>query len=338
MDEIKIDNIDNELPNLDQENSGTTKKKKDFRFYDIENASSTFQKIINRYHRRKKKSKNKAKNIAAFIERAKIAAEKFETENEYMLKELRRDIKIDQELVALFGQRAKKHYSEFSNKRFKLKVNKLDFFTPKEIIKLRDEKKNIRSIKINKTESFPELTQIIFKKDKVSFFPSKLSKSRKKFFSTTFNKNFNIHSTPLNTTKTFYKTSSNIKNFKTNYNMHNNNYRIKSNDNFINIIDNNKNKTFHNTILKSEINATTRTDTNFRNRIKISNDLNLTNVKNKTENRFHIKRIDCLNKLANIKKQFINTKKEFKSFFRNNDYGCGYSKLEYRYLTKKFFI
>ena len=121
------------------------KKKKDFRFYDIENASATFQKIINRYHKRKKKSKNKAKNIVAFIERAKISAERFETDNEYMLKELRRDIKIDQELVALFGQRAKKHYSDFSNKRFKLKVNKLDFFTPKEIIKSRDAKKKLQN-------------------------------------------------------------------------------------------------------------------------------------------------------------------------------------------------
>jgi hypothetical protein len=338
MDEIKNDNVDNELPNLDQENSGTTKKKKDFRFYDIENASYTFQKIINRYHRRKKKSKNKAKNIVAFIERAKIAAEKFETENEYMLKELRKDIKIDQELVALFGQRAKKHYSEFSNQRFKLKVNKLDFFTPKEIIKLRDAKKNIRSSKIKKTESIPELTQIIFKKDKMSFSPSKLSKNRKNYFSTTFNQNINPHSSPLNSTKTFYKTSSNIKNLKTIYKMDKNNYRIKNNDNFINIIDNNKNKTFHNRILKSEINPETRTNTNFRQRIKISNDLNLTNEKNKTENRFHIKGIDCLNKLANIKRQFINTKKEFKNLFKNNDYGCGYSKLEYRYITKKFFI
>ncbi len=335
MDEIMNDNVDNELPNLNPENSDKPKKKKDFHFYDLDNASYTFQKIINRYHRRKKKSKNKAKNIVAFIERAKISAEKFETENEYMLKELRRDIKIDQELLALFGQRAKKHYSEYSNKRFKLKVNKLDFFTPKEIIKLRDAKKNNR---INKTESFPELTQIIFKKDKVSFSPSKLAKSRKNFFSSTFNKNNNMKSTPFNSTKTFYKTSRNIKNFKTNYNLHNNNYRIKNDNNFINIIDNNKNKTFHDRVLKSEMNVKTRTDTNFRKKIEISNDLNLTNEKNKTENRFHIKGIDCLNKLANIKRQFINTKKEFKSLFRNNDYGCGYSKLEYRYLTKKFFI
>ena len=335
MDEIKNDNVDNELPDLDPESSGKPKKKKDFRFYDIENASATFQKIINRYHKRKKKSKNKAKNIVAFIERAKISAERFETDNEYMLKELRRDIKIDQELVALFGQRAKKHYSDFSNKRFKLKVNKLDFFTPKEIIKSRDAKKNYR---INKTESFPELTQIIFKKDKVSFSPSKLAKSRKKFFSSTFNKINNMKSTHFNSIKTFYKTSSNIKNFKTNYNLHNNNYRIKNSDNFINIIDNNKNKTFHNRVLKSEINAKSRTDTKFRNKIEISSDLNNTNEKNKTENRFHIKGIDCLNKLANIKRQFINTKKEFKNLFKNNDYGCGYSKLEYRYKNKKFFI
>ena len=217
MDEIKNDNVDNELPNLDPENSGKTKKKKDFNFYDLDNASLAFQKIINRYHRRKKKSKNKAKNIVAFIERAKVSAEKFETENEYMMKELRRDIKIDQELLALFGQRAKKHYSEFRNKRFKLKVNKLDFFTPKEIIKLRDAKKNS---KINKTGSLPELTQIIFTKEKVSFSPSKLAKSKKNFFSSTFNKNNNIKSSPINfnSTKTFYKTSSNIKNFKTNYN------------------------------------------------------------------------------------------------------------------------
>ena len=30
MDERKIDTVDNEFPNIDQENSGTTKKRKDF--------------------------------------------------------------------------------------------------------------------------------------------------------------------------------------------------------------------------------------------------------------------------------------------------------------------
>ena len=151
-------------------NSLKTKKFKNFKFYDLDNASSTFQKIITKYNTKKRKIQKQPKNLMAFIERARYAAEKLETEKEYMMRELKKDIKVEQELVDLFGSRSKKHYNEINILKFQLKINKYDFFTPKEIKALKDEKKKYKR-KNDKTSSLPELSQIILKEEKYLFLP-----------------------------------------------------------------------------------------------------------------------------------------------------------------------
>ena len=50
-----------------------------------------------------------------------------------------------------------------------------------------------------------------------------------------------------------------------------------------------------------------------------------------------MKNLGYLNELTKIKRQFTNKENEFKNHFKNYDYGCSYSKMEYRYLLKKFF-
>ena len=397
--EEKDNDILNDINNTDDNdkdklflNSVKVKKIKDLNFYDVENATSTFQKIINRYHRKRQKEKKRLKNIAAFIQKARNKAENFETEDEYMVKELKRDIKLDQELQDLFGQRAKKHYIETNNKKFKLKVNKIDFFTPKEFIKLKEEKnnsknniknedeenkndnnnnnnnkdiknknkknkkieknRNIKSItydiknlkkstilKKKKIKILPELTHIIFQPKKMSFSSSIFSNKRHRFFNT-FHKELksNNNSSSKNSTKmkSFYKTSSNIKNYKynSNYNKNKSQKNFNKTEKYINIIDNNKTSPKR---IKNE--TYYKANTNFRDMIGISQDNILLGDlnKNKTENGFHYTGIAYLNKLAEIKRQFVNKEKEFKNYFRNNDYGCTYSKMQFRYLTKKFF-
>ena len=54
-----------------------------------------------------------------------------------MMKELRRNIKLEQEWVALFVQRARNHYKEMNTKKFKSKISKYDFFKRNEKSKRR---------------------------------------------------------------------------------------------------------------------------------------------------------------------------------------------------------
>ena len=310
-------------------NSVKAKRAKKFKFYEIENASSTFQKIISKYRSKKVQVKNKPKNILAFIERAKFKAENLETESEYMMKELRRDIKLDQELVALFGPRAKKHYNEVNTTKFNSKINKYDFFTPKEMKKVKEEKKIMNVSQPGKT--LPDLSHIIFKTKKITFSPNNYSNKRSRFFNT-FQKDlngYNSNTISSNTTKfkSFYNTSSNL---KRNINKKYNNKSFNKNDNNIsNSME--KNKTFPNQRMQNDFYRDIIDNSN-----SISNNLNLTNY-NYNKAGIYMKNLDYLNELTKIKKQFTNKENEFKTYFKNNDYGCSYSKLEYRYLLKKFF-
>ena len=317
-------------------NSVKTKKTKNFKFYDIDNASSTFQKIITKYRTKKRKLAKQPKNLMAFIERARFKAENLETENEYMIKELKKDIKAEKELVDLFGSRAKKHYNEINSKKFQPKINKYDFFTPKEIKEIKEEKNNNKNIN-NKTGSLRELTHIIFKGRKISFSPTLLSKNRTYFFNTYSNeiKNNEISSNTTNF-KSFYNISNKIKK-KTNFKPYN---TFDGKDSYKQSIENNK--TYHNNIIKDKKNSDNNTKTeSLRDKLNnISNknlSMNITRYRNKINNEFNLGQIAYLDTLVKINNQFLKKEKMFKEHFKNNDYGCGFSKMEYRYLTKKYF-
>ena len=44
-----------------------------------------------------------------------------------------------------------------------------------------------------------------------------------------------------------------------------------------------------------------------------------------------------MDNLAQINKDFTKTKNEFRKHFVINDYGCNFSKVQYEYLTNKYF-
>ena len=328
-------NVNNNTKNYIS-NSVKTKKIKNFKFYDIDNASTTFQKIITKYRTKKKKLEKQPKNLMAFIERARFKAENLETENEYMIKELKKDIKAEKELVDLFGSRANKHYNDINNKKFQSKINKYDFFTPKEIKEIKENKNNNKNIN-NKTGSLQELTHIIFKGRKINFSPAMLSKNRT-YFLNTYNNELKNNNMSTNTTKfkSFYNISNKIKkdnNFKP-YNT------FDGKDNYIKIIENNK--TYQNNLKKDKKNSNNMTQTdNLRDKKdNISNrnlSMNITRYRNKANNEFNLSQMAYLDTLVKINNQFLKKEKLLQEHFKNNDYGCGISKMEYRYLTKKYF-
>ena len=90
-------------------------RKKNFSFFGIENASPTFQKIITKYRKNKSSNMEKGKNILAIVEKARNKYENAQTEEEYLLKELRNDRKFIRKLIFLYGQRAGNHYHEIKD-------------------------------------------------------------------------------------------------------------------------------------------------------------------------------------------------------------------------------
>ena len=322
------------FPNKINSKSENTKKIKKFDIYDLENASNTFQKLMGKYKKAKYSYKKEPKNIISIIEKARIKAERLETENEFMMKELKKNIRLEQELIALYGPRAKKHYYEIDKNKFNSKINKYDFFTPKEIKRLKETKRNsLKSIK-SKKEVKPELSNIIFKGRKSHFSPTIMSQNRPRFYKT-FSRELKSNKSTSQSTKfkSFYKTSTN--------NIKNRNYRpyqtFDGNNMYFKTIENskiNRNKIVKNKLfLNTDINK-------FKEKEKIFNDnsnFTLTLNKDISNNEFNINKIVYLDELIKINKQFLKKEKKIKNHFNNNDYGCGFSKLQYIYLTKKYY-
>ena len=316
-------------------NPGKAKKMKNIKFYDVDNATNTFQKIITKYRNKKRYYQKQPKNVLAFIEKAKFKAEKLETDKEYVMKELKKEIKLDKELLDLFGCRAKKHYNELNNNKFKPKINKFDFFTPKEIKILKDMKKINNKKLDNGTKKNYELSHIIFKGRNYNFSPTIMTKNRSNFFNS-YSKELKSNNTSSTDStklkfKNFNKTSNNI-NKDRNYKPYN---TFDGNDNYIKIEENNKYKKNKNKIY---LNTETK---KYRDKERIIPDKNLsltlTLNSKKTNNESQINKINYLDELIKMNKLFLKKEKGIENHFKNNDYGCGYSKMEYRFLIKKFF-
>ena len=211
-------------------------KKKNFSFFGIENASPTFQKIITKYRKNKSSNMEKGKNILAIVEKARNKYENAQTEEEYLLKELRNDRKFIRKLIFLYGQRAGNHYHEINDfNEFKSKVDKNFFFTPKEIQKIKIDKNRIKTQK----NSIPLLPNLITNKKKSldKLFKSTISKEKPKY-------NLSKNSTGM---LGFYNTTSNIKFIRTNNNRKNNINQMNINEFSKNILATDTRKEYLNT-------------------------------------------------------------------------------------------
>ena len=302
------------------------KKIKNYKYFGLETASPTFQKIIFKYKNKRKDLNEKPKSIMGFVEKARFQAENMETEDEYMIKELRSDRKFTQQLIFLYGNRAEKHYNEINNhKELKSKLKKSYFFTPSEIQRLRESKIN----NAIKRGSLPLLTKFIFNKKKSVFSPDTFLKSNL----TTLNSEKKNFPSSKNSTEMlgFFNTTGNIKSH------HNNKKRINDiNRNCINKFQETNSLQAKNKKGELLLCLNTKTDS-FRDRILSKTNRSNTLFKNKTNNELILNKMMYMDKLVQINKDFLKTKNEFRKHFKNNDYGCQFSKLEYEYLTKKYF-
>ena len=286
-----------------------------FKFFYLENSSPTFQRIILNYRSKKKDIKEKPKSIMAFVEKARYKAENMETEDEYMIKELKKERKFARQLKILYGLKAENHYIELKTEEFRTKLNKNFFFTPSDFKRFKDDK-----IKKRKDRgSIPLLTNFIKNKKKSIFSLDKLVKSTSTF--KTDNKNSSKNSTGK---LGFYNTSPNMKALNKN-NINKKSISELKTENEISGNRKKENSKYFNTKTES-----------FRD--KILYPLNKSNSnKNRTNNEFYLNRLIYMDELSQINKDFLKTKNGFRKHFKNNDYGCNYSRILYEYLNRKFF-
>ena len=162
---------------------------------------------MTKYRSNRNSTTEKGYNILSIVEKAKYKFENMETEDDYLMKELRKDRKFLRKLIFLYGQRAGNHYNEIKNNdEFKAKLDKNIFFSPKEINKIK--RGNYR----NKTEKnfIPLLPNYFYDK----------KKSYDKFYKTKtiIGKEKQAYNTPKNSKGIFgfYNTTSNIKVINTN--------------------------------------------------------------------------------------------------------------------------
>ena len=296
----------------------SNRKKSNFSLFGVENASPTFQKIITKYRNNRNSTMEKGYNILSIVEKAKYKYENMETEDDYLMKELRNDRKFIRKLVFLYGQRAGNHFNEMKNNdEFKAKVDKNYFFTPKEINKIKKGKY------INKAENnfIPLLPNCFYDK----------KKSFDKFFKTKtiIGKENQTYNTSKNSTKIhgFYNTTSNIKSINSN------NIR-KMNINKKNISELSK---LANLNIENEYININRRPYDMRDKIIIHEPKKNWLLKNKTNKEFNLSQKLYMDNLTQINKDFTKTKNEFRKHFIINDYGCNFSKVQYEYLNNKYF-
>ena len=157
------------------------------KFHEINNASSIFQDIYKKNLKKNNQNysnKNKTEELLKIIENMRLREEMIETDKDYILKESKKEIRINQELTNLYGKR-KWSYKKTKIKE-KIKLNKKLF------LNLSEEKEdNLPYIK-NK-ENILKLPMIINKNNIKELLPKNNQKEKILFNSEENNQKLNLN-------------------------------------------------------------------------------------------------------------------------------------------------
>ena len=279
----------------------------------FQNSTSTFKKLIQKYHMRKKEDKHNKKLLLKNIEAKIQELENEEKENDYIISEVRRNAQINKEILYSFGTKALNHIDEIKKLNVTLKIDKSKFFEPEKesnLYRITDiNNKRIRSLNSK------------YKKDKIINLPQIIIKSR-------------------NTKRLDKKRYDSYSSSKKLENSIDNKYQSQTKINTFNISSDNKQKNndifnYLNPINKKEgqqnlslffIKTPLTTD-------RDENDLKI----NSFRKRNIVIDNDYVNYIQDIKNKFLETEKRTKRYFERNKYGYNIFKLKYNYLQKKYF-
>ena len=113
-------------------NNKSTKNPKDAKLPEINHYSSIFQLLYNKNFKNEYKTNNlktnKTEEFLNIIENMRLDEEMVETDKDYLIKESRKEVKINQELIYLFGKRRGKHKK--TSNLGEIKLDKKIFLNP----------------------------------------------------------------------------------------------------------------------------------------------------------------------------------------------------------------
>ena len=299
-------------------------------------STKVFKHIIMKYNKKKKDTRQAKQPIYKRIENNLQKLETEENENEFIIREVRKNIELKRTILFRYGTKAIKHYDDFQKYKIKTKLDKKALFNPLWDLNLSDNHKRTNSSNVKDDKKRKN-----FISHKIINFPS-ISEIDKK---------------PINNEKNLYDSISIIKKLENSFRAIDAKSEIKNEttDNFIakqytpsfkikkkEIIDKYYN-TFNNIslinkkvtsykIINNEQNTPLKSETGYTTSYKDSNYIN----RFKTKNNFRINQ-NYLNYLQKIKDKFDSKEKRQKKYFENNKYGCDEFKLKYNYLSQKFF-
>ena len=312
----------------------------------LQNSTKPFRDIIVKYQKNEKNKIMNNKQLLLKKIEAKIEKEKSkEKENEFIVNEVQKDIKLKDKLISTFGMKALNHYSETKNMKIKIKLEKSKLFNPLfecDSSKFNIFKKGYTPQKFNshKIIKFPKIIN-----NNLKFYDEFVEKNKKNIQKI----NKNILDTSVSMIKIneySFDNKNDVSDMEQNKN--NDNISIKKYifSNKKNNTQDNKEKNLNqfdasnNISEKSKINSTTNIFPHLlktplmteRNNSNLFKNLN-TNIKKK----YNIFNLDYLNDIQTIRDKLLLEERKNLRFFESHQYGCDKYKIKYNYIKEKYF-
>ena len=282
-------------------------------FLNFPNTTSTFKKLIQKYHTRKKEDKHNKRLLLKKIEAKIQELENEEKENDYIVNEVRRSAQINKEILYSFGTKALNHIDDIKKLNVTSKIDRSKFFEPdKDINPYRITDINDKRYKSLNTKN---------KKDKIINLPQIFIKRR------------NIKK--LNNKRAYDSYSPSKKN---EYSIDNKNESQGKINPFNTSIDNKQ----KNTDIYNYISPINKKEGQILSIFNLKTPLTTERDENDSKiNCFRKKNIvidnDYINYIQDIKNKFLETEKRQERYFGSQKYGYDAFKLKYNYLQKKYF-
>jgi hypothetical protein len=273
------------------------------------NSSITFKEIYNRATKKENYNINnfsgyQAEQFLKMIENMRLKEEM----NDYIIKESKKEVRLNQEILDLFGKR-KPDYKKTTKKLGKIKLDRNIFLNPLEIKEKRNFTKSQNKKKI--------LLKLPIINKRVYNLKSKIQD----------NKFFNSEE---NNTKVSFNDSSNS----------NIDESKKNNESKSTLYLNKNNKNNKNHILNLSTPRKLKNKQSSCKTLAVVLKNNSLFSGHKYRNIFSANKTDkknVMNLLESIKNDLITDEKKHKIYFRKNDYGCELSRFKISYLEKNFF-
>ena len=302
-----------------------SKSEKNNKLFDVEKSTSTFMYLMTKYRNQKKKKKNTdGMYIVKAIDDKRHQLERDEKDNMYIYKEAKNTAHINQELINMYGVKAKTQAYDVSNFQTPMKLGKKKFFDPTK----EDYLKPSTSLKKLQNKGVIQLPLIYNSKLNFNQFPLLTYNN-----SRNLSKNNPLSKSYQNKEKIIYKQSRNNPN---NSDFSLDSYKKSSSYSHLkDTVGNNKriNSPSTLTLRDSEKNILT----------EVSKKSGGIKFRNKNDN-FLLNNRDIFSyngnyiaRLSSFKDQCIKEERRKRHYFNLYDYGCHLSKEKYDYLTKKYF-